>query len=330
MPTRRNLIFNAFAFKEDYLNAPAIGSEKVSDRTIDIYIKNAYVSLFSAKAKNPQDDVALVTNCELPFKYKDLFMREKIKIIKIEFNDFVMPKTFVWSLAFFKLCALKCIVNNNNYEKILLLDPDTITVYNYKELWMEADHGLLLYNINHSYANKYRKSIVQNYQHLYQNDKNLVHYGGEFIGGTNKVLKNFIEKCDKVYKVIKENNFNISNDAGDETIISIAAIFLNNVIEAGAYIYRYWTYPSFFLISTNYKINPVAIWHLPAEKKEGMIRIYNHLQRRGVLPSIEKMARIFGFPRATRLNILTILRWCYIKVKGICRRATNVLLNKTK
>ena len=101
-------------------------------------------------------------------------MREKIKIIKIEFNDFVMPKTFAWFLAFFKLCALKYIVNNNNYEKILLLDLDTITVQSYKELWMEADHGLLLYNVNHSYEHKDRKSIVQNYQHLYQNDKILV------------------------------------------------------------------------------------------------------------------------------------------------------------
>ena len=55
-----------------------------------------------------------------------------------------------------------------------------------------------------------------------------------------------------------------------------------------------------------------------------------HLQRRGMSPSIEKMARIFGFPIATRLNILTILRWCYIKVRGLCKRATNILLNKIK
>lgn len=327
MSTRRNLIFNAFAFKEDYLNAPQIGGEKVSDRTIDIYIKNAYVSLFSAKAKNPQDDVALVTNCELPFKYKDLFMREKIKIIKIEFNDFVMPKTFAWSLAFFKLCALKYIVNNNNYEKILLLDLDTITVHSYKELWMEADHGLLLYNVNHSYTHNDRKRIVQAYQHLYQNDKNIVHYGGECIVGTNKVLKNFIEECDKIYKVIKENNFDISKNTTDETIISIAAIFLNNIIEAGAYIYRYWTYPLFYLVSTNYISNPVAIWHLPGEKTEGMIRIYTHLQRRGMLPSIRKMASIFDFPSTKRPNILM---WCYNNRKGICRRAIDILLNKKR
>lgn len=312
-----NLIFNAFAFKEDYLNSPQIGG-KVSDKTIDIYMKNAYVSLFSAKEKNPQDEVALLTNCELPSKYKDLFMREKIKIIKIEFNDFVMPKIFVWSLAFFKLCALKYIVNNTNYEKILLLDPDTITVHSYKELWMEADHGLLLYNLNHSYEHKDRKIIAQDYQHLYHNDKNLVHYGGEFIGGMNKVLKNFIEECDKVYKIIKENNFDISKNAGDETIQSIAAFFLNNVIEAGAYIYRYWT-GSFYLVSTNYKNNPVAVWHLPSEKTEGIIRIYNYLQRRGMLPSKEKMARIFGFPRAKRPNILI---WY---TKKVCRRATNIL-----
>jgi len=327
MSTRRNLIFNAFAFKKDYLNVPQFGGEKVSDKTIDINMKNAYVSLFSAKVKNPQDDLALVTNCELPSKYKDLFMRENIKIIKIEFNDFTMPKTFVWSLAFFKLCALKYIVNNKSYGKILLLDLDTITVHNYKELWMEADHGLLLYNVNHSYERKERKRIVKTYRHLYQNDKNIVHYGGECICGTNKVLKNFIEECDKVFKVIKENDFNISKDTGMETIVSIAAIFMNDVIEAGAYIYRYWTYSLFYLVSTNYIYNPVAIWHLPGEKNEGMIRIYNYLQRRGMLPGIKKMAKIFNFPKVKRLNIL--IR-CYTKVEGIYRKAVNTLLNKKR
>ena len=307
----RNLIFNAFAFKEDYLNSPQLGGT-VSDKTFDIYMKNVYVSLCSAKGKNPQDDVALVTNCDLPSKYADQFIRDKIQIIKIEFNDFILPKTFVWSLAFFKLCALKYIVNNTNYEKILLLDTDTITVHNYKELWLETVHGLLLYNLNHSYENNGRQNIVNDYKRLYKDDKNIVHYGGEFISGTHIVLKEFIRQCDKVYQVIKEHDFDISKQAGDETIISIAAIFMDEVIGAGAYICRYWT-GRFYLVSTNYLNNPVSIWHIPNEKSDGIIKIYNEYQRR--VPSVNKMARILGFPKSYRSFYLFHLMNKYFKVR---------------
>jgi hypothetical protein len=308
-----NLIFNAFAFKEDYLASPQIGG-RASDRTIDIYMKNAYVSLYSAKVQNPQDDLALVTNCELPSKYKELFTKANIQIIKIEFNEFIMPKTFVWSLAFFKLCALKWIVNNTDYEKILLLDTDTITIHSYKELWLEAQHGLLLYNIKHSYGHKDRQIMVHDYQRLYNNDKNLVHYGGEFICGTNKVLKKFSEECDKVYNAIKENDFDISKNEGDELIISIAAISMDNVIEAGAYIYRYWT-GKFYLVSTNYINNPVSIWHIPSEKNIGIIRIY-YAYMKGT-PSVNKMARILGFPKYKRPFSLFYLIYRIINKLGL-------------
>jgi len=308
-----NLIFNAFAFKEDYLTSPQIGG-MVTDKTINIYMKNIYVSLCSAKWENPQDDVALITNYEVPSKYKDLFMGKNIQIIKIEFNDFIMPKTFEWALAFFKLCALKYIVNNSNYDKVLLLDAETITVRGYKELWLEAGHGLLLYNIKHSYEHKDRKIIVDDYQRLYQNDRNLVHYGGELIGGTNTVLKKFIGECDKVYKVIKENDFDISKYAGDETIISIAAISMDNVIEAGAYIYRFWT-GRFYLVSTNFIHNPVSIWHIPSEKSGGIIRIFNKFQNGA--PSINKMARILGFPKSQRPFSLSHLINQIIKKIGL-------------
>lgn len=46
-----------------------------------------------------------------------------------------------------------------------------------------------------------------------------------------------------------------------------------------------------------------------------------HLQRRGMSPSIEKMARIFDFPSTKRPNILM---WCYNNRKGIPSTAQGI------
>lgn len=49
-----NLIFTAFAFKYGHYNSPQLGG-KVNNNTIEIYVKNIFVSLKSAKIYNPQN-----------------------------------------------------------------------------------------------------------------------------------------------------------------------------------------------------------------------------------------------------------------------------------
>lgn len=302
----KNVIFNVFAFKEDYLNSPQIGG-KISSKTIDLYLKNIYVSLYSAKKKNPTDDVAIVTNNPLPTLYQNLYESAGIKIFVIKFQDYLMPKSFKWALAFFKLNALKYMVKNTTYDKFLLLDADTITVKAYNDLWQESEFGIILYDLRHTYKHPVREQIMKDYRLLFENERNIVQYGGEFIGGKKKDLENFIEICDTVYNRIVEKNYSISKDSGDELIISIAASMLNNIFDSGAYISRYWT-GKFYLVSTNYFYDPVCIWHVPGEKKSGLLRIYKLIGKNGsILNNTKKMSKILGLPPIIRRYSLSNL-----------------------
>lgn len=307
----RKLIFNAFAFKEEFKNSPQLGG-KVSSKTIDTYMKNIYVSLKSAKVYNPQDDVALITNSKIPKQYADLFAKNNIQLFVIPFEDFVMPAKFVWALAFFKLCALKYVVENLDYEKYLLIDADTVTVAAYNELWQECEYGLMLYNVGHSIGHRERQFIIRDYEKLYPlENKNIIHYGGEFVAGTRENLKIFMQRAEGVYNKICENDYNVADNIGDETITSIVASHMENIVPAHPYICRYWT-GRFYLVSTNHKYNPVVIWHIPNEKENGFLKIFDYLLKKNKLPSNEKMARILGLPNTKR-----IFYGCYVIKAGI-------------
>lgn len=295
----KNLIVNAFAFKEEYQTSLQIGGS-TNDKLIELYMKNIFVSLKSAKVQNPEDDVMLITNCEIPPEYGTLFQKNNISVQIIPFDSFVMPREFVWSLAFFKLCALTYIINHLDYEKYLLIDADTITVQSYKELWEEAEYGVLLFPVGHSFHHRDREYIRQDYQILFpQENKNIVHYGGEFLCGKRGNLIDLQEKCQKVYEIMKLNGYPIAKNAGDETILSIAAAEMSNIIAAVPYIYRYWT-NAFYLVSTNTLNNPVAIWHVPDEKKQGFVYLFQFYQKKGCFPKEEKLMEIFGIHKAKR------------------------------
>lgn len=311
----KNLIINVFAFKDNYNTSPQLGNNSKKD-TIDVYMKNIFVSLKSASINNPNDEVALIVNKELEKKYLKNFEENNIKVIVIPFKKYVMPKQFKWALAFFKLCALEYVVNNLDYDKVLMLDADTVTTGALRNLWDEARYGILLYNVNHNISHKARQLIIQDYKKIYNLDDNIIQYGGEFICGTRVDLIKFMKECNNVFQAIKEINYNISHETGDEMIISIAARRYGRITDAGAYISRYWT-GSFYLVSTNYYNDPVMIWHLPGEKKRGFIYLYKYYSKKKTFPNKMKMAKIFGLLKPKRP--LTIIA-TYLIIKSKIRK----------
>lgn len=295
----KNLIINAFAFKEDYATSMQLGGKANTD-VLELYMKNIFVSLKSAKLHNPKDDVMLVTNMPLPKQYQELFEAHNILVQTIAFDTFVMPKQFVWSLAFFKLCALDYVVKHTEYEHIVLLDADTITMHPYTDMWKEADYGILLFEVGHSYSHPDRWAITEAYRKLYQTQTgSITHIGGEYICGRRETLADYMKVCMRIYDDMKQSGFEVFEHAGDEFILSVAANKITNVINAAPYIYRYWT-EDFYLISTNTVANPVCIWHLPSEKDTGMLRLYHYYQKHQGFPNAEKCATMTGIVKAKR------------------------------
>ena len=297
-----NLIMNAFAFHEKYGNSMQLANTADKEK-LSLYMKNMSVSLISARKNNPDCEVMAVINMELPEEYRKILENEGVVVRIVPFDRFTMPKHMAWSLAFYKLCALENIARSTDYENILLIDTDTISMQGFDDIWREASNGLLLYSVNHTYSHKDRALIRNIYEKLYPGEnKNIIHYGGEFICGSRECVGRLIDECGAVYKKIEAVNFDIHEETGDEAILSIAASHYRekaDIYDGGPYIYRYWTDVN-YLVSTNTVNNPVCIWHLPAEKDMGMIYIYEYYCKHGTFPDKERAAHIFGIHKAKR------------------------------
>lgn len=301
----KNIIMCAFAYPHGNGGSTQI-SEISEDTKIKIYIENAYVALTSAKINNPKDRVIFVTDREPDEKLKKEFEKAGIENVIIPFDSFLMPDDFVWAKAFYKLCALYHISYEQSYDNILLLDTDTYSALSFEDLWMECNQGILLYEVGHVYKHRDREIIYKDYKKLYNDDRNPIHYGGELVAGNQKDVKNFMSYCMDVYEDMKKDGFRGEKNAGDETILSIAAMKMQRIFPANPYLFRFWT-GEFYLASTIYQANPVCIWHLPNEKDMGMRYLYRYYKRKQKFPSRNKVARVVGLPRAVRP-----FRWSYI------------------
>ncbi len=314
----KNLIFCAFAFKDGFQTSMQTKKQAGAGVT-EMYLKNIFVALTSAKLYNPNDDVCLVTNTELPKVWKERFEEKEIIIKKVPFDTFEIPKEFPWALAFYKLCALKA-MTNEGYERLLLMDADTYTTGSYDELWKEADYGVMLFPVGHSFNHSDREIVRRDFVKYFPAEasvSNIIHYGGEFVAGTAGALSKYLEYCGMVYDKVKASRYNMEAHAGDETIWSVGAALAKNdktidITEAGAYIYRFWT-GEFYLVSTVTVSNPVCIWHIPNEKETGFVRLYDYYCSNKAFPDVEKAMKIFGMRKASRpFNYYTFMN----KVNG--------------
>lgn len=300
----KKLITVAFAYDKDSQTSPQLAA-RADRNTIEYYLKNAFVCLKSCLEHNTDTDVMLVTNYDMDEEFKGRFLQAGIKICKVPFDKYTYPTDAMWRLAYYKLCALEYVVNELSYDKYINLDTDVYCVDSLDDAWEEMESGIMLYNVGHRLSHKDRQDIIEMTEPYFSERRNVVHYGGEIVGGTRQMLADFMEKChdiyDRTYKTIKDAGI---DNLGDEFILSIAAS-LTKVREAAPYLFRYWTIPSFFLVSSNWRNNSVCLWHLPAEKKRGMIKLYKFFLKHNSFPDKGRAAGMMGFRNIKRPVVLS-------------------------
>lgn len=304
----RNLIFNSFCMIGGKVKSVNNNSRNAGN----VYLKNSIVSLFSAKRNNPDCQVVLYTNEEIPDEYG--FEALGIEVRVFPFDTYVMPENFRWSHAFYKLCCLRDAVNRGENDCIISLDTDTYIPYSLEPIWNELklSDTIMLYDTNHRINHPVRKEIIQDYFHITGEWRAVPQYGGEFVGGSLKGLKILIEKMDNVYSRIAEKGFSITKDAGDEELLSMAAYeYTRKIQNAAPYVQRYWTRTT-YLVSTNWNYDNVLIWHLPAEKNLGLNELYCYIIKKWDIPSVKKAAAICNLPKEKMpVNIQFMKRMIY-------------------
>lgn len=286
----KKLIYNAFYYNKAKVKAPNL---KIKGG-VDNYLKNSFVSLKTAKIMNPECTVAIITNMELPDKYQELFEDNGIETIIVPFDNYRVPKTFKWEYAFYKLKILDYMANEKEYDLFLGVDTDTYFSGSVDLLWDECLFDFpVLYSLSCTIQEKVRETIISDYAHLFGTRKPVIQYGGEFIAGSKKALKLLSDEVRRVYEEIRRRDFCISPDSGDEAILSMAAYNLK-IQDGSAFVRRYWGRRAFYGVDSVWRYIPV--WHLPAEKNYGLLKMYDRLVRANSLPSIEQAAKQFNLP----------------------------------
>ena len=283
------------------------------------YLRCCVVSLISFRVLNPDDDIYLFTNISLDKKYVDILSKNRINVRIVQFDSFVFPEDMLWSLAFYKLCVLHYVVNNLEYDQILGVDSDTYCIKNLQELWVETNENILLYNLEHSYLHPQSVQMDKEYYNLIGHTKHLTNYGGEFVAGPRSLLRILTDKCFEIYLKMKESGTKTMH--GDESILCAAAQELKEYIETGnAYLFRFFT-GRFYLSSTVYRYNQVAIMHLPSEKNNGFRMVYQYYINNGSLPSHKKLLKMMEIQTAERpFNIYRLHYIIWLLAKRIRKK----------
>lgn len=296
-----------YANLDNYTSSVNI-SLNTEDERKALYLKNCCVSCLSAiEHTETLNDVALVTNIDVPEPYLSLLLNKNVKIIHIPFDMFNFGASYSWSLAFYKLCALYHVCRELEYDYYAYLDSDVYIQSDFSNIWIECKDKILLYDINHGLQVPNYVHFISEIQQFLPQKGYVTHFGGEFFAASKEMAQLFSESCLSVFQHMQ--NETCITTHGDEFIVSIVADDMaNHIKNAGAYIHRFWT-GSFRLMSTSYQYDPVTILHVPSEKNDGIIRLFDYYMKHKKMPSKEKVWKFLHLHRRkTSISIKIFLK----------------------
>ena len=303
---KKGLLMIPYAYISDFNTGVNLSKNKA----FDIYMKNCCVAAVSARYQCGENtDVAIVSNVDIPSKYRNIIESSGTKIISFPFDCFRFNKEYKWSLAFYKLCALAKASTELDYDYYAYIDTDVYVQGCFDDIWTECETDILMYDINQGLNSSEYRRVLNEIGDFDANILSFTYYGGEFFAANSANTKKFVSECEQIYKEMVDRDFVTTQ--GDEFISNIAAYRLKNRVKnAGPYICRYWT-GTYRLTSTNYSVAPVVLLHCPAEKKDGIITIFNRYVSRGKVPSNRRAHSLLHLKYP---SLLTIAKYIIKKI----------------
>lgn len=245
----------------------------------EIYFKNAFVCLKSAKSNNPDARCILFVNKQPAERYCELFQNNDIEIIELPFSYFVFDKNYKWALAYYKLNVLQFLSEGYiDFDNLIMLDNDVYIKDSLSQIFQDCEERILLYDIGRRLNSPEYDVFYNDLKNFYNSDVfPMILYGGEFIATNRSNLIEMISCLKELYKKAKQNNVSIKS--GDEFFISIFAERRRDLILNSAnYIGRYWT-GMYRIHSENSGYDYVKILHCPSEKSFGFLKVFKRLSK---------------------------------------------------
>lgn len=175
-----NVVCNAVC-TDDGTNNPAAAT----------YLKNSIVSL--ASAVGDELEKILFTNIrDIPEEFQKIMSRHNIKIMFCPFDYFRYQENIPWKLAFYKLNAIKWACEKLHFEKLMLLDTDTVCIKPLDVVFNEC-RSLMLYYVGLSSQCTDHKVYIDEWKRFFDED-----FVGNYWGGG--VYLRFKDMFDRFYK----------------------------------------------------------------------------------------------------------------------------------
>lgn len=237
-------------------------------------------------------------------------------MITAPFDDFNFGSEYTWSLAFYKLCALKYVLNTTEYDNYCYLDSDVYVQGSLKGAFAEAKWYILMYYLYQGHPVKGQTARTQDMVKLgclSENDSSVMGMGGEFFIANRLNAIKYISECKQIFDLMKSKDFQVQS--GDEFISSLAMHRLFHLSRcAQAYTGRFYT-RVFRMIPERWRYHPVAVLHVPGEKEHGMLTLFSRYISKGKIPSNNTVYRTLHVKRPSLSVRLKIIYYFSILVK---------------
>lgn len=264
----------------------------------DVYWKNACVAAVSCKHHNVDCDVAIVTNITPPLYVSNVLKNNDIHLINCPFDDFNFGAEYIWSLAFYKLCALKYVVESTQYDNYCYMDSDVYVQGSLAGAFVEAKWFILMYYLYQAqplYGQTARTQDMVKLGCLSDDGPSVMSMGGEFFVASRANAEKYIAECKQIFDLMVAKNFQVTT--GDEFISSLAMHRLFHLSRcAQAYVGRFYT-RVFRVIPEKWRYHPVPVLHVLGEKEHGMLKLFSSYISKGKIPSNNTVHRILHIKR---------------------------------
>ncbi|MCR5304307.1 MAG: hypothetical protein K6E33_07065 [Lachnospiraceae bacterium] len=282
------LIFETYSNIDGYKSGANLWQGD-SDR-VNLYLKNACVSLISLAEKNPECDTALCTNIDVPDRFLKLLKEKDIRVIKIPYDDYLFPEGMRWSLTFYKFRVMEYLAENTEYDRYLMLDTDTYCGFNFGSMWDNAELGMLMCLNTAPIDSDNSKKALEESKKLYPDLEQGTRFywaGGELAAKREDFV--FLSReCRKIYEDMRK--MNVETSLGDEFVWYVFdKKYPGRIIPGNAYWDHYWTYDSYYHITTFYYYDRKPLWHMPVEKSRGMLKLFDYYEKHRRFPNQRRL-----------------------------------------
>lgn len=316
MPTSSRIHYIAtWFYKESEKEAsfyPQMGRKGSSSLVHSVYMKIQVPFFLTFQRYNPTVRFLFFTNLklkDLPDYLQQLFQQLNVEVVTLPYIS-RPPRDWYgsWQNQFYLFDIFRWMQRKMNpMDSLLVCDADCLCRHPLDGLFEDVERdGSALYEFITYPEVRVNGIRLEQMQELYirvygeKPAEHIVYYGGEFIALRGDVIKHINE----TFPTLWHKNLNYREEGlptlnEEAHVLSILAEHLHiRNRHANRYVKRMWTSPQFTNVEPGDENHPV--WHLPYEKKRGLIRLYNTLSKTGGITDEQafwkRAGRVTGIP----------------------------------